>query len=108
MKDPNVEALNKRTRTDVIITMILSGVFAVYTVIKLFQHAPDAACSGKQVQHVNPLQIHTVVEQIEQTLLGKVRRGPCGDIFRGRQSPPPIYAGDDSHYSQLPALLFGA
>ena len=46
MKDPNVEALNKRTRTDVIITMILSGVFAVYAVIKLFQHAPDAACSS--------------------------------------------------------------
>ena len=35
MKDPNVEALNKRTRTDVIITLVLSGVFAVNAVFQL-------------------------------------------------------------------------
>ncbi|MBQ9908024.1 MAG: hypothetical protein IJM46_14765 [Oscillospiraceae bacterium] len=46
MKDPNVEALNKRTRTDVLITLLLSAVFAVRAVIKLFRHAPDAACSS--------------------------------------------------------------
>ena len=35
MKDPNVEALNKRTRTDVIITLVLSGFFAVNAVFQL-------------------------------------------------------------------------
>ena len=35
MKDPNVEALNKRTRTDVIITLVLSGVFACNAVFQL-------------------------------------------------------------------------
>ena len=35
MKDPNVEALNKRTRTDVIITLVLSGVFAGNAVFQL-------------------------------------------------------------------------
>ena len=36
MKDPHVEALNKRTRTDVIITLVLSGVFGINTVFQLF------------------------------------------------------------------------
>lgn len=50
----------------------------------------DTACTGKEVQHIRPLKIHTIIEQIEEALLGKVCCGPCGDIFRGRQSPPPI------------------
>lgn len=45
MKDPNVEALNKRVRTDTLITLILSGVFAVMAVIRLVTHEPGHACS---------------------------------------------------------------
>lgn len=47
MKDPNVEALNKRTRTDVLITLVLSGVFAVSAVFQLIvRHEPGKAVSG--------------------------------------------------------------
>jgi len=59
----------------------------------------DASCAGKQIEHIDALKIHPVVEQVEQALLGKVSRGPCGDIFRGRQSPPPICSGDNTHLS---------
>jgi hypothetical protein len=68
----------------------------------------DTSRTGKQIQHINPLKVHPVIEQIEQALLGKVRCGPCGYIFRGRQPPPPVYTTNNPHYSQLPALLFGA
>ena len=44
MKNPDIEALNKRIRTDVLITQILSGVFAVMTVIRLVTHEPGHAC----------------------------------------------------------------
>lgn len=46
MKDPNVEALNKRTRLDVICTLILAGVFAFNAGSKLFLHDPGTACSS--------------------------------------------------------------
>lgn len=46
MKDSNVEALTKRTRFDSVCTLIFSGIFAVFAVLKLVWHAPDAACSN--------------------------------------------------------------
>ena len=47
MKDHNVEALNKRTRTDVLITLVLSGAFAVSAVYQMIvRHAPGKAVSG--------------------------------------------------------------
>ena len=46
MKDPNVEALNKRTRFDVICTLIFAGLFAFNSVFKLFMHDPGTACSS--------------------------------------------------------------
>ena len=55
------------------------------------------ACSGKEIQHVNAFKIHPIIEQIKQTLLGEVGCRPRGDIFRGRQSPPPVYARDNAH-----------
>ena len=68
----------------------------------------DTTRTGKQIEHVHPLEVHAVLEQVEQALLGEVGGRPRGDIFRGRQSPPPILSTDDPHHSQLPALLFGA
>lgn len=44
MKDPNVEALNKRTCLDVICTLILAGVFALSAGFKLLHHDPGTAC----------------------------------------------------------------
>ena len=49
----------------------------------------DATCTRKQVQHVHTLEIHTIGEEIEQTLLGEVRSRTGCDIFRGHQSTPP-------------------
>ena len=37
-KDPNVDALNRRTRTDVIITLVLTGFFAVNAVFQMIAH----------------------------------------------------------------------
>lgn len=46
MKDPNVEALNKRTHFDVICTLILAGVFAFNAGSKLIMHDPGTACTS--------------------------------------------------------------
>ena len=57
----------------------------------------DTTRAGKQIEHVHPLEIHPVLQQIEQALLSEVGGRPRGDIFRGRQSPPPVFSTYDSH-----------
>lgn len=46
MQDKNVEALNKRTRFDVICTLIFSGIFAAAAILKAIQRTPGTACSN--------------------------------------------------------------
>ena len=73
----------------------LNGGYRTSTTAHALDTDTSRAC--KQIEHVNALKVHAVIEQIEKALFGEVGCWPRGYIFRGRQSPPPICSANNPH-----------
>ena len=62
------------------------------------QFEADAACAAKEVERPTPVDVHAVLEDVEQRLLGQIGGGPCLEVAGRVETTSAVLTCDDLHF----------